>query len=320
MSTRLDELVHIWNQCYACGAAPIVGVRFSCLTCPAGADNDLCEACYKKYTQGLVEHPSPGAREAPAGPHRFRAFEGIEHRQILPWLTIPCEPAPPPHVPDRFVVRPEFQSERESFFGSYAFVVAAEDGGQPVVITALHVLDELAKFRDIDCSDNNTSYTGRELPRYVTSVQLYDPFASNWMLSKLGTAGNMLFLPHARICSNEPYSQHDIAAFRVAPPSPFRPLPLAVTQPKAGDPIWLAVNLGRDVRERAAQAVVVENNHQTFVFRFSASARFPLHSSGAPLLNQAGEIVGINVGGGTIDGNKLGHATHSMSMRRHLGW
>jgi hypothetical protein len=170
------------------------------------------------------------------------------------------------------VVRPEFQSERESFFGSYAFVLAAEDGGQPLVITALHVLDELAKFRGIDCSDNNSSYTGRELPRYVTSVQLYDPFAPNWMLSQLGAAGNMLLLPHARICSNEPYSQHDIAAFRVAPPSIFQPARLATTRPTVGEPIWLAVNLGRGATERAGQAVVVESGDQTLVFRFSASA------------------------------------------------
>ena len=320
MSTQVNELIHIWNRCHACGAAPIIGMRFSCLTCPAGADNDLCEACYEGHTQGLIEHPSPGAREAPAGPHVFRAFEGIEREQVLPWLAMPCEPAPPPHVPDRFVVRPEFRSERESFFGSYAFVIAAEHGGQPLVITALHVLDELAKFRGIDCSDNNAGYTGRELLSCVTSVQLYDPFAPNWMLSNLGTAGNMLLLPKARICSNEPYSQQDIAAFRIAPPSALQPSPLAATRPTAGDPIWLAVNLGRGFTERAAQAVVVESDDETLVFRFSASAKFPLHTSGAPLLNRAGNVVGVNVGGGTIDEHKLGHATHATSVRRHLGW
>src|ERR1700757_3179145 len=78
MSSCEVELVHIWNRCHACGATPIVGLRFACQTCPAGADNDLCQACYRLFEQGQIEHPSPEAREAPVGHHVFRVFEGVE--------------------------------------------------------------------------------------------------------------------------------------------------------------------------------------------------------------------------------------------------
>ncbi len=223
-------------------------------------------------------------------------------------------------MPDRFVVRPEFRSGRELFFGSYAFVVIAEDGGSPLLLTALHILDELAGFRGIDCSDNNAGYTGRELPAHVTSVQLYDPYARNWMLAELGTAGGMLLLPDARIGAIEPHSQRDIAAFRAAPASPFLPLPLARSNPVVGEPIWLAVNHGLDARERTIQAVVVEITSETFVFRFAAPAELPRYTSGAPLLNRLGEVVGVNGGMGTLDRHKLGHGVHVISVRRHLGW
>jgi len=320
MSLRADVSVHIWNRCHACGAAPIVGLRFTCQTCPTGADNDLCQACYHQYEQGRIEHPSPEAREAPAGRHVFRRFEGSEREQVLPWLAVPCAVAPAPTVPDRSVVRPEFRSGRESFFGAYGFVVVAEDRGSPLLLTALHVLDELAKFNGVDCTDSNTAYTGRELPGLVTCVQLYDLFAPKWMLAELGTAGDMLPLPNARIAAIEPYSQSDIAAFRVAPSTLIHPLRLAAGPPATGEPIWLAINRGGGLRERTVQAVAVETTNQTLVFRFPAEVKMPHHTSGAPLLNRAGQVVGINVGCGMLDGNMLGHGAHVGSVRRHLGW
>lgn len=311
-------LINIWNRCHACGALPIVGTRFMCLTCPAGADNDLCESCYRLFQQGRVKHPAPEAREAPPGPHTFRAFAGVARERIEPWLAVPAQSLPAPPVPDRFVVRPEFRSGRESFFGSYGFVVAAEGGGQPLVVTALHVLDELAKFKRVDCLDSNPSYTGRELPAHVTGVQLYDPYAANWVLSELGSARDMLVLPEARVGTTEPYCQNDMAAFRVVPPSSLRPVRLASAPPAVGEPVWLAVNAGRG--ERTCEAVTVELTDRTFVFRFAASAKFPPYTSGAPLLNRSGEVVGINVSAGVFEGQKLGHAAHVVSIRRHLGW
>jgi hypothetical protein len=319
MTSGEGALVHIWNRCHGCGAAPIVGPRFTCQTCPAGADNDLCEPCYRSFQQGRIEHPLPEAREAPAGLHVFRAFEGVERDHVLPWLAVPWPAAPAPRIPDRFVVRPEFRSGRESFFGSYGFVVA-EPGRDPLMLTALHVLDELAKFRGINCTEGTAGYTGRELPLQVTSVQLYDPFAPNWMFAELGMAGDMLPLPDARIGAVEPYSQRDVAAFRVVAPTSFHPSPLAAAPPAVGEPIWLAVNRGRGELERTIQAVTVEVSKDSLVFRFAKPAASPPHTSGAPLLNHASEVVGINIGGGTLDGHKIGHGSHVASVRRHLGW
>ncbi len=320
MSTAAAELIHVWNHCHACGAEPIVGVRFQCQICPAGPESDLCEACHRAFEQGRVRHPSPDNREAPPGRHVFRAYHGVAREGLLVWLAVPWPTAPAPAVADHCVVRPEFRSGRESFFGSYAFVVADENGGPPLMLTALHVMDELAKRKRIDCSTENTAYTGHELPPLVTEVQLYDVYAPQWMLAELGTAGAMLTLPNAGVCPQEPNSYRDIAAFRLAPSAPVRPARLAHAPPAVGDPIWLAVNLGRGARERVMPAVVAEITEQTFVFRYATPTTVPPFTSGAPILNRAGEVVGINVGGGVLDGHRLGHGNHVASIRRHLGW
>jgi hypothetical protein len=318
MPPRKDELVQVWNQCHNCGAAPIIGLCFACQTCPAGTDNDLCEACYRLFERGQIEHPSRQARMVPAGRHVFRAIEGVAREQVLPWLAVPSPAPSAPIVPDRFVVRPEFRSGWDSFLGSYGFLVTTP-AADVLMLTALHVLDELARCRGIECSEANSDYTGRELPQQITGVELYDPFAPNWMLAELGKADTMLALPNARICSIEPYSQKDIAAFRVVNSHTFHPLLLAAAMPLVGEPIWLAVKPARDARERTCEAVVVEGSEEALVFRFAPAATIPPHSSGAPLLNGAGEVVGVNVGGGILDGHKLGHACHVASVRRHLG-
>jgi hypothetical protein len=84
-------------------------------------DNDLCEPCYRLFEQGRVKHPLPKARGSSlATAHVFRPFEGVARDGCLHWLGVPWVESTPPVVPDHFVVRPEFCSGIDSYFGSYA--------------------------------------------------------------------------------------------------------------------------------------------------------------------------------------------------------
>src|SRR5690349_16558041 len=148
--TRMSG-VHIWNHCHACGAQPIVGMRFECQSCPAGPDNDLCEACHRGWERGSVVHPAPSSHvQIDAVTHVFRSYEGRASDDR--WLSVPRAMATAPIVPDRFVVRPEFRCGRDSFFGAYAFVVEPENGGAPLLLTALHVMDEVIKTKGVASS------------------------------------------------------------------------------------------------------------------------------------------------------------------------
>ena len=320
MSATSADLIHVWNRCHGCGAAPIVGVRYECQVCPAGPDNDLCAACHALLAQGRLVHPKPGSRDLPPPPHPFKPFDGTPREGAAPWLAVPWVQAAAPSVPEQCVVRPEFRSGQESYFGSYGFVVAAQYGGPPLLITALHVMDELIRAKRIDASAANKSYTGRELPEAVAEVQLYDAFAPNWMIAELGVARGMLTLADARMQEPEPYSDRDIAAFRVMTKPPMRPLRLAAAPPPVGAPIFLAASPGRGARERTVPAVVVEVSERTFVFRFSPANAMPPFASGAPLIDRAGDVVAIMAGGGVLDGQQIGHANHVGNVRRHLGW
>jgi hypothetical protein len=57
MSLDPSNLFHVWNHCHACGAQPINGRRFECLTGSADPDDDLCERCYQLFEVGQVQDP-----------------------------------------------------------------------------------------------------------------------------------------------------------------------------------------------------------------------------------------------------------------------
>ena len=309
--------VHIWHRCHGCGSNPIVGRRHECRTCPAGPDRDLCHSCYALLESGQVEHPKAGSYvEAIMETHRFWAYEGRAEDACRAWLDVESVDEPGPTVPDGFVVRPEFCSGPESSFGGHAFVASPGAGRRPVLLTALHVMDELIRTKGIDCSASNDCYTGRELPTVVTSVNLHDVFSPNWMLAHLGTAGPMRVLPDARLEDPEPVSWRDIAAFDVSDASRLLPVELGEAAPPVGDPVWLAAPCGNGSRSR--RAVVVELTGKSFVFRFADLSEGTRYSSGAPLVDRHGRVVGINVGAGCFGGAKFGHGNHVGSVRRHL--
>jgi hypothetical protein len=324
-----EDLVHVWHHCHHCEAAPIVGKRYHCETCPAGPDNDLCEKCYELLRKGEIKHPveaSPAAAAA-AGTanHDFTLLEGKPVSRYDGWLPVNHPGASSPKVPDRFVVRPIFTSGADSVIGGYAFLLDMEERGirQPLLVTALHVMDEMIKKKNIDSTGENGHYTGKELPAVITGVSFYDVFAPNWMLAHLGSAGPMLVLPGARTDDEEPFSDRDIAAFRVkVQPGASRnlnPVPLARRAPAKGDPIWLAARPNDHSSRKTFKAVVVEITPRSLVFKYEDPAEKPKYSSGAPVLDRNGEVAGIVVGGGEIKGQKLGHANHVDNIRRHLG-
>jgi len=216
------------------------------------------------------------------------------------------------------VVRPLFTSGLDSVIGGYAFAVRVEGSQKPVLLTALHVMDEMIKQKGIDCSDANKGYTGRELPSVISEVGVYDVFAPNWMLEPLGSAGSMLVLPDARTHDEEPYSYRDIAAFWIVDTGRLNPVPLAPQAPRVGDPVWQVAQSARKKGKELFKAVVVEATDRSMVFKFENHEEELKYTSGSPFVNKEGEVVGISVGGGVFKGQKLGHANHVENIRKHL--
>lgn len=310
-----SQSIHMWSRCHHCGMNPVVGTLFRCETCPLGPEIDLCSACYEGYQAGRIPHPDPDSPEAGGpGAHHFARIENSPAEQGQAWLNVACPATPPPRVSDAFLVRPEFRFGRESVFGGYGFVVWYQ--AHPLLLTALHVMDELIKLKRIDATSGNPHYSGQELPAVVTSVRMYNVLKDQWPLFELGNAGPMLVLPDARTPYDEPFVFGDIAAFHLPFLGVLNVEQLAEREPEVGQPIWLAANMPD--RSRTRRAVCVEKTSRSFVFRYDEAKKMPPHSSGAPLLDEDGAVVGINTGLGCLGGYEIGHANPVSSIRAHL--
>jgi hypothetical protein len=177
-------------------------------------------------------------------------------------------------------------------------------------------MDELIKSKRIDTTKSNESYTGEEVPKHVTSVRMYDVLQNRWMLHELGDAGPMVRLPDARTGDEEPSAFRDIAAFRIKPQQQLSPITLASDEPQPGDSVWLAAVMPDGSRTR--RAVCVENTPRGFVFRYEEPKDMPQQSSGAPILDIDGAVVGINTGLGRLGCYDIGHGNPLSSIRAHL--
>lgn len=314
----MSEL-HVWSRCHACASRPILGRAWRCTTCPAGPENDLCESCFSKYRQGQVQHPSDASFAAPlakVGPHNFERLQGEPISRFAGWRDTEMPTTQVPETPRRFVLRPEFLVGSDSFLGSYG--CAAEVDGETLLLTAFHLLHPIAQHLGIDCTTGNLAYTGRELAQKVNEVRLYDPFSEQWIFAELGTAGPMLVLPGARLGDPEPLSQRDLAIFQIGAKAQVAAQPLGTGRPAVGDPIWLVTRPQGERSGRSLAAVTVESSEDVFAFRFADPDVDAPFTSGAPLVDAAGTVVGINVGAGYLGTSKLGHACHCDSIRSLL--
>lgn len=291
-------------------------MRFECQTCPCGPYNNLCETCYRGLATGRVKHPHiwRGVDVHSNEIHNFSAFQGCLEIGYETWLAVAQCRERAPQVADRFVIRPEFQSGSHSFIGTYGFAIRHCSADVVLFVTALHVLDELAKNFRVDCSSVNKSYSGQELPNLITRVILYNAFVDRWMFAELGFADSMLVLPRARIGEQEPNAALDIAAF-IGINALLNPARIAVRDPSIGEPVWLVV---KHLENRSLQGVVVEKFESSIIFKYAMNTPVPKNSSGAPVINAAGEVVGINVGAGFFGQHWFGYANPATSIRLHL--
>jgi hypothetical protein len=319
-----NESIHMWNYCCHCKAWPIKGNRFHCEVCAEGPDNDLCEACYEAYTQGRVIHhiAVDNNGENDDGNHSFILKTGVSESIYAKWIKKhgATQSAIEPSIQaKRFVVRPVFTAGKMCAIGAYAFAVRSpERPNNPILLTALHVMDQIIKSAGIDCKENNKNSPGDKLAMLINDIQIYNPFVKNWMVAPLGEAGPMIVLPEARLCEEEPYSYRDIAAFKLNGKETCGNCMLANEMPSEGDPVWIFTGVENSWDSKLYGAIITKSDESCMVYEIKSTKGIPKHFSGSPIINKQGEVVGIAIGMGKFEGRTFGHANSVYSIRNHL--
>ena len=205
-----------------------------------------------------------------------------------------------------FVVRPEFLVQGQPLAAGTAFAAKWEGEARPILLTALHLFGPAGGL--------NFALAGEQLPGAVASVTLRD-LATD---AEIGRGGSAILLRGCYPLGRD--AAGDVAAFWLTPDVRLSPVPLARELPNSGHRVWLAGQTidAPNAPQQLFAATVSEANQTRLVYVFDRRIELQA-TSGAPVVNAAGELVGIHLGGGEQLGKSMGIANPVTSIREKLG-
>ena len=199
--------------------------------------------------------------------------------------------ADPPKAVVDTICRPTFELKDQSLSAGTAFLMETGVEKQPVVlVTAHHLLGPMGGLP--------SEVAWNDVPKSVkrASCKSIVAPAQSW-------TGAPLAIPGAASFNNQTKDGlRDIALLTVLAKPAARPLKLAPMQPKQGDTVWLVAQLvsGAPKEKLLFKAKVARVQDLALNYLVDdPEGTFDLRAtSGAPVVNERGEVVAVNLAGG----------------------
>ncbi|MCO4744468.1 MAG: hypothetical protein KC912_06765 [Proteobacteria bacterium] len=209
---------------------------------------------------------------------------------IVPALA--AEPAPPEVALNGFVMRPTFEiAEKKSPAGGMAFVVDHEE--RRFAISAYQLLGAPSGMATVPAADVATS---------VTKIALSELASQQWLANTgvpLVIAAEVVGSTASKdvIVAPIEVSKDRTAALTMGDRATLKPGALAAEDPKKGDPVWLVSPLANAADAGFIHAGTIAEINGDFIFYDVANRELDLAgTSGAPLVDAGGKVVGMQVG------------------------
>lgn len=206
----------------------------------------------------------------------YHIFVGV---LFIAWSSM-AAPTPPKDS----VVKPTFMTGYDSFSGGTAFLCRIEQLDLNLILTAHHLFGPACGWeKDFAWDEIESRFEvmtglsmGGDYKKYITSSEL-------------------VVIPGARGVDEKGYDQ-DICAWKIPSGNRLPTLELADKLPKKGDPVYLfARERGSEVLKLFKATVVISTTSE-FEYGFDKTVVLG-GTSGAPVLNEQGKVVAINIGG-----------------------
>lgn len=168
-----------------------------------------------------------------------------------------------------------------SFAAGTSFIMDSETHGN-VIVSAFHYL----------WPEDASSFTGEELATYVTGGSIYNSCS----FEETGaTLKNCIIIEDADISPN---TSKDVSAFTIENGEDLNSLPLSTHTSKTGDTVYLLANLWDtdDIHENCVYEGSVISDTDG-ILTYDLDSKYGTNgASGAPIVNEYGEVVGIHMG------------------------
>jgi hypothetical protein len=218
------------------------------------------------------------------------------------------DPAGAPAIPAAAVLWPEFQTDEGVGQAGTAFAIRLPGVERPLLVTALHLFSEVGGLR--------RQLSARELASVVRRVVLSNARAGEGSIAQASSV-----LPIERSAPLGTLSEAgDVAALWLDASDRITTLELASTSVRVSERVWLAAAaiVGGSQNRQLHAATVVGCDALEISYRYDDADLLPLRSSGAPLLDRSGRVVGIHVASRWASGRRVGIANPTARFRPYL--
>lgn len=211
-----------------------------------------------------------------------------------------------PPIPKDCLYKPTFLMLDDSWTAGTAFLVRLPGQQDLFLITANHLFGPDAGLKaQMPPDDIASLVTG------VAALSMQDIHQAFWFPTFIKIAD-------ANSADNRIYSK-DIAVFKRPDIPELQVLDFASEMPKKGDKVWLFARQRGDDTPALIPGVVEQADADKLTYIFDSSDFRLAGTSGAPVLNEAGKVVGMNLAGGPLaDKRYKGWANPVVSMKAEI--
>jgi hypothetical protein len=219
--------------------------------------------------------------------------------------TVVWARAATPKTPSNVLVKPTFLLANGSWSGGTAFLLRLPGRPETMLVTCHHLFGPAAGLK--------RQMTNEEIARDVCGaigLSMQDR-------KTIVVAQDYIGVPGARPVDNAG-AENDLASFGVRSRDPVPSLELAENSPRVGESVYVFVRLRSDDQPRFLLATVTQVAEKWLLYSFEENTADLAGTSGAPVLNEAGQVVGMHVGGNQANGHQTGAANPAARIRELL--
>ena len=204
----------------------------------------------------------------------------------------------PTEIPANQILSAQYDTADGVFTAGTAFAVTVEGAKAPILLTAHHIFGPWGGL--------DAQLSSEEVASFVTGGSVLDVFSEKDTGAKIGQA---IPIAGAAAVGDAGSADKDLAAFYLEDADALQPLKLAENPPAAGDKLYLLAYLWdtdtpheNGIYEATCLGVEAGNIVYQLDEEFSTSG-----ASGAPVINSAGEVVGVHAAA-SENGYKIANA------------